>query len=232
MTKKASLFGSIWVIFCLFYSCSTIHQELDPKIYYKRDMKIKIGDNKYEGTAVLRNAPKIDIEFTSAGKLDLFTFTTCHREYTQENAKSFFNKKKIKFEYKPEPTIELVDSCAIQAAGYDLKGKHSWAFLDIETPDAKLPATIKCNGLTWKSNGVTICQGKAGLFQEIIFEVEVKFAPQFAKRKECQEIDFINKENKRFIYKLPNRECVFTFMSGKNEFHRLNTIGYEMILIR
>lgn len=215
-------------------SCSTVHQKLDPETYYKRDMSIEIEGQKYEGTAVLPGKSRQEITFESAGKMNLFTFTTCFREYTQEDAHYFFNKKKIKFKYAPEKTIELTGSCLIQAAAYNTKGKHDWALLDIETPDTKLPATIKCNGKTWQSNGVSICQSREGLLQSIIFNVKVVVSPEASVRQECRNIDIKSDDGKIYFYKIPNRVCVYNFMEILKPYreHRLNTIGYEEIRIK
>ena len=218
----------------LSFGCTTVHQELDPKIYYKRDMSIKIDGHKHEGIAVLPGKIRQKIEFKSAGKMDLFTFTTCHREHTNEDATSFFNKKKVTFEYTPEPQHEGTGSCPIQVAGYDINGKHTWAYMDMETLDATLPATLKCNGKTIKSNGVSICQSKEGLVQSIKFQNEVVFSPEASLRKKCREIDYKTEDNKEFIFKMPNRECTYNFISLRDseKKHRLTTIGYEAILIR
>lgn len=234
--KNIGFLSIIGVLFFMF-SCATVHQELDPKIYYKRDMKIYHKKKKRIGTFVLPQRSEYNLTFKSHGKLDLFTFTTCHREITQEHASSkgiFSNKKKFSLKYRPQKDIEALYSCAIKVAGFDIKGKHSFAFLDIETPDAKLPALIKCNGSAYNSNGVTVCQSREGLEQSIEFPGEVVFMPEKATRKECKEIIYKIQEKKKIIYNTPNRECTYIFIEVKEPHreHRLNTIGYEQILIR
>jgi hypothetical protein len=229
---------SILLFLSVFLGCTTIHQELDPKIYYKRDMSIKFNKQKYEGIAVLpfMEKPSYDIEFETKGKLDLFTFTTCHREITQEHASTrgiFANKKQFSLIYSPDIEIEALFSCPIQIAGYDLKGKHSFAFMDMETKDATLPAHIKCNGDSYDSKGVTICQSKDGLEQSVYFDVKIEWMPEKSIRKECQEIEYNIINEQRIFYKTPNRECVYYIHEKDgNRTHRLNTIGYEELLIR
>lgn len=215
------------------YSCA-IHQKLDPEIYYKRDMSIKFEDLKREGTLVLPLRDKYELELKSQGKLDLFTFTTCHRLHTQEDAGGFWTPREVRYVYKPDPPMESTYACPIQVAGYAETGAHSWGFVDLETKDTVLPAKIKCNGEAYNSNGVTICQSKMGLLQAIEFDVEVVFSPEAQTIEFCKNIKFTTKDNKEFIYEIPRRECVYNFME-KNEphrEHRLTTIGFEQIIIR
>jgi hypothetical protein len=115
-----------------------------------------------------------------------------------------------------------------------MKGKHSFAFLDMETKDATLPATIKCNGNNYVSNGVSVCQSKEGLEQSIEFDTPVVWSPEAALRKQCRDIKYEILNGNRIIYEIPNRECVYIFTEKGGDFrqHRLNTIGYEEILIR
>jgi len=223
-----------FLIFIFIISCATVHQELDPEIYYKRDMQIKIDGEKYEGVAVIPNTKENEIEFKSAGKLDLFTFSTCHREITQEEAHTFLNKKKVKLKYAPSSPDEFSGSCPIQVAGYDIKGKHSFAFMDIKTKDATLPATIYCNGKILKNVGVSICQTKYELIERIVFTTEVVVSPENAKKDFCKNIVFETTDNKSFKFKMPRRECVYNFMeiAEPHREHRLDTIGYEEIPLR
>lgn len=212
------------------------HQDPDPKVYYKRDMKIKYDKKEYIGTVVLPKGDSYDLNFKSKGKLDLFTFTTCHREITNEHAGTtgfFESKKQIGLKYTPSPKHEKKGACPIQVAGYDLKGKHSFAYLDIDTDGYTLSATIHCNGQQYRSNGVTICQSKFGLEQSITFDVEVDFMPSANPYKNCKNLIYKTVNYKEFIYEIPARECGFVFIEKTStKKHKLNTIGYEKILIR
>lgn len=232
VTMKINKKIPLAVLLIFFVGCATVQQEPDPKIYYKRDMSIKVDGKKNIGVATLPYKSKYSIEFVAKGPLDLFTFTTCNREHTQEEAGSFFNKNKVKYDYVPNE-LEKV-ACPIKAGGYDIVGKHSWAYILKDLPQPLLPAQILCNGQSWRSNGTTVCQSKEGLLQRISFDVEVVFSPEAAIRKECQEIDFENKDDKVFTYTMPNRECIYSFMEKKepHKEHALATIGYEEILVR
>ena len=102
--------------------------------------------------------------------------------------------------------------------------------MDFETPEAKLPAVVSCNGSEYNSRGVTVCQSKKGLTQLITFPVEVEVDPpgNCPLRKTPGKIS-----GKIFKYKIPRGRCVFAFKEKAGErIHRLTTLGYEDILIR
>lgn len=227
--NKAVFFAALFL-----FSCISERQALDPKVYYKRDFSITFEKNVYTGVAVLPLRSSYDLKLKSKGDLDLWTFTTCHRSVDQEDAGGFLNSKEVKYTYTPNPPMETTKACPVQVGGYDIKGAHSWGYIDIETPDAVLPAHVKCGGLEYDSKGVTICQTKDTLVQEISFQVEVDFMPQFATTDFCKNIIYETKDNKSFRFEMPRRECVYVFIekTGERKMHRLNTIGYEDILIR
>lgn len=221
----------LFFLLLIITSCKTINQELDPKVYYKRDIKIKYDDKSYNGIAVLPYIlnKNYEVEFESNGKLNLFTITSCHREEVYENEYNNFNSKKIELGFSLNPEFEK-EGCPIQLGAYDLKGRHSWGFIDYKT-GAHLSAIIDCNGKKYLSTGVTICQSKQGLIQSITFKHEVVFSPESQLRKECKNISYETTDNKMFVYAIPNRECVYEFMrkDKPEEVHRLTTIGYEKI---
>ena len=218
-------------------SCSQpVIQKLNPDVVYKKDMVITIDGKVGEGVVVVPSKELHDLHIIAQGDLDLFTFTTCHREEVAEDAsnvterKGIFKKKiekkrEIKLQYKPN-LIEKTGACPVQLGGYEEeKGRHSWGFIDFETSDAVLDATLFCNGQTINSNGVSVCQSRAGLIQAIEFKEEVFIAPT----KGC-EIGY----EKGTFFKFPIRkgQCVYAFMNKKMEIHRLTTLGYEIVPIR
>jgi hypothetical protein len=219
---------------CIMIVGCTTTQKLDPEVYYKRDMTIKYDKNTRTGTMVLPLKNKYDLYIKSEGTLDLFTLTTCHRLITQEDAGGFFSPREVKYTYVPDAPMELTFACPMQLAGYDKDGQHSWGFVDIETADTTLPAKIKCNGEAYNANGASICQSKMGLIQSIEFDTEVVFSPEAQKSEFCKSIEYTTKDNKEFIYKMPRRECAYNWMEKKNPHreHRLNTIGFESVIVR
>jgi len=227
----------------LISGCSTsVPQRLDPDVYYKRDMTIDMNGFKGHGTLVVPMAKNYKIEVKAKGDLDLFTFNTCHREWTKEEAFSkggWFHREKRKFriEYKPIEGLETGLACPAQFGGFEREGgRHSWAHVDFEDDGATLPALVSCNGQRYNSRGVTVCQSKNGLIQEIKFPVKVvnsKITTKAQGGLVCPVLS-IGKDGMTVRYKMPRRECVYRFgeLGGEKRMHRLTTIGYEKILIR
>ena len=89
-----------------------------------------------------------------------------------------------------------------------------------------MPATILCNGITKKTGGVSVCQSRNELIQQIEFKETVVLSPD-------SDCDFGQNEGKKFKYNIKKGRCVYVFKNKtKDEFHRHTTIGYESILIR
>lgn len=225
-------------------SCSTgVVQKLDSKILYKRDMYVNVDGFEGVGTLVVPDRSSHKFHAKAKGKLDLFTLNTCHREWTKEKAWNVTTKKKagpfglwkktkiqdkeIKFDFFPT-ILERENSCITELGGYEIKlGQHSWALIDYETPEAKLPAFVSCNGNEYNSRGVSICQAKKGLIQAIRFPVDVITSPD-------PDCDLPTKTGKYFEYPIKKGRCVYAFMEKKSphRVHRLTTFGYEQLLIR
>lgn len=199
--------------------------------FYKKDMKISANGFKGTGTLVLPKTSIYNFEFESYGELDLFTFATCHREISKEEAGErgiFGNKKKTKVTYLPN-SMETV-ACPIDIGGYDAdKGRHSWGFVSIETEKHSLPANVQCNGESYNSRGTTICQAKVGLVQSLQFENDVVFVLD----KACSDMTVTYKD-KIFTFVMPRGTCVnyFKEKNAPSRIHELTTFGYERILIR
>jgi len=228
------------ICFLLVNSCSTksIPDKLNPDVIYKRDMTIVIDGVEKIGVAVVPMKDTHKIHITAQGDLDLFTFTTCHREETAENAwnvtgrssglfkRTIDKKREIKMEYTPTE-IEKRGGCPIFLGGYEQeKGRHSWGAIDFETPEATLTARLSCNGEESTANGVSICQSREGLIQVIEFPTETKVLPS----KGCE----IGMEKAvTYSFSLVKGHCVYAFMEiATKKIHRLTTIGYELIPIR
>lgn len=223
---------------CSFFEPPEVNQNLETKNFYRRDMVI----NGREGVAVLALSDKVSFHIEARGNLDLFTMVTCNQSQTKEKAwnvkqkvrsglfgwgrKLVDKQREIKFEYRPNE-LEKDGYCPIEFGGYEKdKGRHSWGFVDFQTPDATLPATLLCNGERIASKGVSICQSRAGLIQRIKFAEAVKVFPDVA----C---NIGQTEGVVFEFELPRGQCVFRFRStvtGRE--HRLTTLGFEKILIR
>lgn len=203
-------------------------QGLDENMVYRRDAALKVNGVSADGTFVASRAPKYRIEISTKGNLDLLTITTCHREFSAEKLRSgFFGKNRFEYEFIPVEGIEDVGGCPLAIGGYEAeKGRHSWAFVDFETPEATLPARVLCNGTDRQSRGVSICQSREGLLERIAFDVPVEVSPDPG----CPLPPSIDK--KLFEYPVNKGLCVYAFLARDGRFHRLTTIGYEGIVIR
>lgn len=224
----------LWILFLLTGCVSqqtNFSDENFKNSFYKKDMKIAVNGFKSTGTLVVPKANMYNFEFESYGDLDLFTFTTCHREISKEEAGErgiFGNKKKTKVPYLPN-SMEYT-ACPIDVGGYDAdKGRHSWGFITVETEKHQLPANVQCNGEVYNSRGTTVCQARSGLVQSLEFEAEVVFVLD----KSCNDLKFTYKD-KLFTYTMNRGTCVHYFKEIKapNRIHELTTFGYEKILIR
>lgn len=216
----------------LFSSCASVSQKLDPGTFYKRDMIITVNGFKSEGVIVVPQSESYSLDIKAKGNLDLFTMESCHREESVEDAGEggiFGDGHRVKRTYKPVAGIETGSSCPVRLGGYErTRGRNSWALIDFEGPDTNLPAVMKCNGNVWNSRGVTVCQSKAGLIEQIEFPTKVIVNPD----PNCpikRPADLMT-----YRFTMSPRECVFNFMeiAIPHREHRLTTLGYQEILLR
>lgn len=189
------------------------------------DMGISSQGQHSIGHAVLPKEDFYFIEITSPGRLDLLTFTTCNRELIQEKTRGqILNSKKASVQYQPVGP-ETQGGCLSYLGGFESKkGRHVWGLIDYQDDETKLPAKITCDGFEYVSQGVTICQSRAGLIQEIKFKT-----PTNVNEPEGCEIE--EKTPLWFRFKIKKGYCIYLFHNGQDR-HRLTTYGYEQILIR
>lgn len=203
-------------------NCAGLQKEPDPKVYYKRDLRLQVGDRVSRGTLTLPASSQYKIELKSPGKMDLLTISSCHREYQKEEV-----GYEHTWTYAPVAGLEDQAACPLQINGYDKnKGKHAFGYISFERLQNPLKAKIQCNGESFEANGVGICQSRQGLQQKISFESEVRVIARDA----C---NWHLPPGKEFVFSLQNRECQYLFKEtqGQKEFV-LDTIGYEEILLR
>ena len=94
-----------------------------------------------------------------------------------------------------------------------------------------MPALLKCNGEVGQTNGVSTCQSKSGLIQEIKFGEPMFFAD--SKDKGCSMT--AAPDSKKFQFKLSKKLCSFSFiekdkLNRKRRRHLLHTIGYDQAI--
>ena len=208
------------VLVTLCASCASVTQKLTPETFYQRDVDLVINGLHGVGTLVVPMAPKYDIQITTAGKSDVFVFSTCHREEKGENLGG-----RVHWTYVPS-VLESQGGCPASIGSYSKDGRHAWAYIDFFTPEATLEADVACNGQIYHSKGVTVCQAKTGLTEEIRFAEDTRVMPDPG----CE----LGTAGPR-VFDFPIRHgiCVYAFMgqvSGK--VHRLTTLGYSGVLVR
>jgi hypothetical protein len=207
------------ILFFMIASCTKPDGGTDiaaQNIFYKRDISIS-----HDGTA--------------HGKLDLFTWTDCHMEHTQEDAGRggiFSQKNQVEFTYNRDYSGSKY--CPVEVGAYEAKNgnRHGWGFIDFESDEETVPATVYCNGYVEKTLGVSICQSKKGLMQKIVFPVAMETTMDDER---CQMP--ISNDSKEFEFPMVPGFCAYSFRefdSGEfgGRFHRLTTLGYDKILIR
>ena len=237
MKKAKGCFFNIYVLLAIVFailcaSCTdTDFQEINVNKHYKRDMTIFINGQKHYGMAVAKPSHSYKLKIHAKGKLDLLTIASCHREVVKEHAGEgglFGDRKKAKFRYNPIEGIETVYPCPLRINGYEeQKQRHSQAFIDFESYKFNLRAVLSCNGRITGVKGVSVCQARAGLIQEIKFISPVNTAFD----DDCS-IPIPN-DKMRFQFKIPEGQCAFVFEDMQTgELHRLTTYGYNDILLR
>ncbi len=210
-------------------------QEIDKTKFYKRDMLLTIDGTVREGVLVAPRLAQHSFDIKSRGNLDLFTMDSCHRELVIEEAGDkgwFADRRHAHVDYRPVRGIEDTGSCLVRFGGFEkAQGRHSWAVIDFEDAATTLPAQMKCNGEEFGSNGVTICQSREGLLQQIQFFGPVIVTPTIA----CPMP--VPMDGKTFLFPIPRGECVYNFLEVVKpglpaREHRLTTVGYNDVLIR
>lgn len=237
--KKTPALALVFAV--LFMSaCSTTPQVLKTDVFYKRDLPFCIeGLTCYEGTAVIPKQDNYVFEVAPKGdaKVDLLIVDTCHRETTQEGPpetvldffKNIFGKsaKGYKFNYRPVTGIEDDGDCSIRINTLEKnKGRHAWAVVRAEHERYKLPISLHCNGSILETIGVSICQSKAGLTQQMRFSEKVMIEAD----KGCELPH--KKADGAYEWKISLGECGYTIRGESGKIHDMLTIGFEGLLVR
>lgn len=210
-------------IFLVLSSCSSIHQELDPAVFYQRDLSIRVNGNWTKRMSVIPFEKSYKFKIVSPGKMDLLVIETCHRSIDIEDV-----GRREGYRYTPIEGIEDQASCSIIKFSSFEKGKHgrhAEGVLIVNNPLFNLVAKIKCNGKEDWYTGTSICHAKEGLYQIIEFTEEVSLF-----ETKCKLGDSGYK--RKFRFKMPNRDCRFIFKASSGKRHILYTSGYEQILMR
>lgn len=216
--------------------CASVTPPLDPKVTYRPNMKIHVGDVDYDGATVLPHPAmslprvgvtagdpqksKITFELSGKGKFDLFTAETCAREDSAEKLGS-------DTEYVFNPSPLEASYCPLEFSGFDQKGRHSFGFVDFQDSDATLPAVVDCNAKAKHYPGVSVCVLKATKELRLTFAEPVKYSPDDG----CAFAELSELPNVVWFAAKPGK-CVYAFKGDSGRLHRLTVIGYEKILLQ
>jgi hypothetical protein len=201
------------------------------KNFFQRFKKKKYREYKninetirFCGTAVLPDLEKYNMVIDSHAKIDFFVSKSCHEENTSENPNKGLFKKKDKFYLEYSPTVEKGKTCPLYLGAYSRRSKFGTALIAFESPRFKLPAIVECNGNTEHYNGVSICQSREGLIQQITFQEPVLIEKPVkgpAVRPEgmipCPALKLSKDQKSVKIFKIPPRECIYFFGGIKSK---------------
>jgi hypothetical protein len=191
------------------------------------------------GVLPAKDSGVYDFSVTARGDLDIFTLSTCAREQVKESAwnvkeaipvflgwtRKITDRKKIKFTYQQTDLERKKIYCPIILEGLEkVKGRHSWAFLDIQDRQTTLPAYVSCNGKVDLYNGVSICQTRKELF------IQVTFTESVIINSKCTLPE--QKESAQFTWPIDEGECVYIFKNRSGMAHRLTILGYTDLKFR
>lgn len=215
------------IILLFMMACADMSiQSPDPEVYYKRDMDITVNNITYPGTLVVPRSGRYNMRIKFPGKGDLVLLKTCHREEELEGLGS-----SERLYYSPTPGLEDTGKCYLEIVALSKKdGRHSWGIVDFQHEMWNLPALVKCNGKTHNAHGVSFCQSKFGLVQEIVFSEKVTLSTKARCYALLEHEFFEDGKTLRFI--TPRGECTFVIKSESGKLHKLTMIGYEQILLR
>lgn len=227
--RKKSATIAVLLLSTVLVACSSVQQQLDPKVFYKRDIQIDINGSTFEGVTVVPYASKYDLVLTAKGDLDLILLRSCHREFTGEKLSSgWFSKNKFKYTYVPVLGLEDDRVCPLRIDAYEsAKGRHSWAFIDFTNPKYQLRYELSCNGSVGLAIGVGVCQAKKGTAQRVRFWEPVRFA---APKPDGCAVPVKNGDWYEIDASLG--ECLYHFDSKDGKIGRLTQVGYEGVLVR
>lgn len=222
-----AIFACIALASCASLSGSPAQFPKDPKKFYRRDMKVLVDGVEYQGYGTLPHKDSLTIEVRVKHDMDRFSATNCHKQIVEEkvDGTNMFSKTaKYKFVYERKTAIEKQDPCVLTLVASADGNEHSWAFFDFQDGVHLLKAHIQCDGWQSDSNGVSVCQSKAGLVQQISFDEEVL--------TDDESLKLPTHDNKTFMFEMPHGLNVFIFCNQRAVCHRLTTLGYDEAWLR
>ena len=232
-----------FILLLFLVACSTLPKNAGMTVstFYQRDMVLTVNGLTGIGTLVVPKSAAYNFDVKTAGPLDMFTMKTCSKEESKQNAgnvtqtvhsglfgwgtKQITIPNEVTFLYT-QTDLESDGGCTMELTGLDKTGgENSWAFIDFESDRFALPASVECNGITYRSNGTTVCQSRQGLMQKITFDEPA----QPARNNPCG-IPF-GDDKKDYEFTLPVGRCeVIFYTHDKSKKHKL-TINFNLDIL-
>lgn len=222
----------------LLFGCATVPNPVSPgpspNTNFKFDLVGDVNGTPFDGIGVIPAAKSFTLTVTSPVDVDLLTIDTCHRSFSVESAITsgwFRPRRGYVYTFIPAHGIEDLGTCLLRIGAYNKSGQpQAWALIDFLTPESTLPATNWCDGDHGTTHGVSMCQSRAGLDEQIVFDVPVMMSTMVDPRCAIK----IPKDGKTWFYTLASGECIFYWMeiAPPHRFHRHTTIGYQSVQIR
>lgn len=221
------------LLLLLLAGCATkVPDLMVPGEHYAHELQLEVNGVAYTGVAAVAPAAAYDIKITSpAEEVAFLTVTSCHRQFTTEPPGGtgwLFWKKKQTYAYRYEPMdLEREVGCHVEIGALDkTDGKHGFGFVDFRHPSLALPARLYCNGVEQQGMGLTVCEARAGLEQQIEFDDPV----DAVARDGCPEPKLL--EPGKYTYEMPSGQCQWAFRDRLGRIHRHVGLGFEKLLYR
>lgn len=207
--------------------CSSVDQILTPGVFYRRDLKLSIDGQDYDGVGVLSERPRYEIVLTPRQDIDALLIKTCHRTLVFEKISGggWFGAGKFRYTYEPIPNLESGRVCPLRVEAFNAaKSKHAWSYLDTASSRYEVTGTSVCNGASQRFTGVALCQAGKGLVQKISFDKPVRFAPVYPPNCETPR-----RVKDGYEYSPIAGECIYHFETQDRKIGRLTVLGFEQI---
>lgn len=199
--------------------CNSDQQSKTESKHYKLRMKIEnMGRVRY-GIGVFKEKPLYSFEFTSLGKMDYFSFTSCATHISRVDAGGLiFKRKTTKLNWKPGT---LDKGCEVLIAVTEkLKHRHTSGYIVFENSKYKLDAVIECGNKKSVGEGVSVCQNITGNLNKITFQEPVNVNSETCSIEEIKEDEYIIRMQPGF--------CKYMFKGQLSKrYHKLVTYGYN-----
>lgn len=215
---------TVAAILAVTFGCAVTQTTDQPYYNYRAEMVLNMNGKAYKGLAITKIAGPLAIQITSPITLNRVELSTCSRHEVIRNIdKGWFDKVSNVMVYNYQPTAyELEGHCPLLIQAFNDQVQKAWGMVFFQS-DQFLQAHVDCNGEGWTTlSGITVCQTKAGLEQQLSFAKPVKF-------EATPQCTIQSTDQKNFQVRSSVGWCKATFSDGVN-FHDLVQLGYNQVI--